>query len=162
MKYKIYEKLTDFFRSQLFTKTNLAVIAVLSVVLNVAMAGLTYKEHKDYVIMSSLYACEETAYFSDTTAVEKTHRETTANVSGDNESLSQTEASTEKTVTDEAKEQTTTEAVSDDAQQGTYYVTNSGTKYHKGSCGYLSKSRNAISLSDARARGYTPCSRCIK
>lgn len=42
----------------------------------------------------------------------------------------------------------------------TVYITNTGTKYHRDGCGYLSKSKIAISLSDAKARGYTPCSRC--
>ncbi len=42
----------------------------------------------------------------------------------------------------------------------TVYITNSGKKYHRDGCGYLSKSKIAISLDDAKARGYTPCSRC--
>jgi methylphosphotriester-DNA--protein-cysteine methyltransferase len=42
----------------------------------------------------------------------------------------------------------------------TVYVTNTGKKYHTGSCSYLSKSKIAISLSDAKAQGYGPCSRC--
>ena len=41
----------------------------------------------------------------------------------------------------------------------TVYVTNTGSKYHRAGCSYL-KSSNAISLSDAIARGCTPCSRC--
>lgn len=40
------------------------------------------------------------------------------------------------------------------------YVTNTGVKYHMDGCQYLSKSKNAISLSSAKAAGYTPCSRC--
>lgn len=40
------------------------------------------------------------------------------------------------------------------------YVTNTGKKYHRDGCGYLSQSKIAISLDDAKARGYTPCSRC--
>ena len=36
----------------------------------------------------------------------------------------------------------------------------SGDKYHRGSCSYLSSSRIAISLSNAKARGYTACSVC--
>lgn len=39
------------------------------------------------------------------------------------------------------------------------YVTNSGSKYHTAGCSYL-KSSNAITLSQAKAKGYTPCSRC--
>lgn len=40
------------------------------------------------------------------------------------------------------------------------YVADNGEKYHRGSCSYLSKSKNEISLEDALSRGYTPCSRC--
>lgn len=43
----------------------------------------------------------------------------------------------------------------------TVYITNTGEKYHRDGCQYLSKSKHAISLSDAQARGYTPCSRCF-
>lgn len=42
----------------------------------------------------------------------------------------------------------------------TVYITNTGEKYHSDGCQYLSKSKIPISLSDAKARGYTPCSRC--
>lgn len=39
------------------------------------------------------------------------------------------------------------------------YVTNTGTKYHRESCSYLSSSR-AMTIAQAEASGYTPCSRC--
>ena len=42
----------------------------------------------------------------------------------------------------------------------TVYITRTGTKYHRGSCSYLKKSKIPISLKDAKAQGYTPCSRC--
>jgi hypothetical protein len=42
----------------------------------------------------------------------------------------------------------------------TVYITETGTKYHRDGCRYLSKSKIPISLSDAKARGYTPCSVC--
>ena len=41
----------------------------------------------------------------------------------------------------------------------TVYVTGSGGKYHRDGCQYLSKSKIAISLDEARA-GYEPCSKC--
>ena len=47
-------------------------------------------------------------------------------------------------------------ATSDDA---TVYVTNTGSKYHTGSCRHIRKSHTAMSLSDAKAR-YEPCSVC--
>ena len=40
------------------------------------------------------------------------------------------------------------------------YITKSGEKYHAGGCRYLKKSKIEISLDDALARGYTPCSVC--
>lgn len=42
----------------------------------------------------------------------------------------------------------------------TVYITRSGEKYHRTLCGYLSKSKIAIVLDQAKAAGYTPCSRC--
>ena len=40
------------------------------------------------------------------------------------------------------------------------YVTKTGEKYHSDGCQYLSRSRIPISLEDAKASGYTPCSKC--
>jgi exonuclease III len=42
----------------------------------------------------------------------------------------------------------------------TVYITETGTKYHLAGCGYLSKSKIPISLREACAKGYTPCSVC--
>lgn len=42
----------------------------------------------------------------------------------------------------------------------TVYITNSGKKYHVAGCRYLSKSQISISLDDAKAGGYGPCSVC--
>ncbi|MBC5580906.1 hypothetical protein H8S23_05260 [Anaerofilum sp. BX8] len=42
----------------------------------------------------------------------------------------------------------------------TVYVTNTGAKYHAAGCQYLRKSQVPISLDDAKAQGYTPCSKC--
>jgi micrococcal nuclease len=40
------------------------------------------------------------------------------------------------------------------------YVTKTGKKYHSADCSYLSKSAVPIKLSDAKAKGYSPCGRC--
>jgi hypothetical protein len=45
-------------------------------------------------------------------------------------------------------------------QSQTVYITVTGTKYHRAECQYLNVSRIPIALSDAIARGYTPCSKC--
>lgn len=42
----------------------------------------------------------------------------------------------------------------------TVYITESGSKYHKANCQYLSKSKKSIDLSKAKAQGYEPCSKC--
>jgi hypothetical protein len=42
----------------------------------------------------------------------------------------------------------------------TVYITRTGTKYHNAGCSYLKSSKTAISLADAVAAGYTPCSKC--
>lgn len=50
---------------------------------------------------------------------------------------------------------------SSETQSQTVYITRTGSKYHRDGCQYLRQSQIAISLSDAKARGYTPCSRCF-
>ncbi|RDB63995.1 hypothetical protein C1878_04210 [Gordonibacter sp. 28C] len=51
-------------------------------------------------------------------------------------------------------------ASADDDSGYTVYVTNTGGKYHANGCQYLKKSKIPISISDAIAQGYEPCSRC--
>lgn len=45
-------------------------------------------------------------------------------------------------------------------QSTTVYITKTGSKYHRSGCQYLSKSKISISSDDAKARGYSACSRC--
>ena len=42
----------------------------------------------------------------------------------------------------------------------TVYITDTGTKYHRVTCGSLYRSQHAISLSEAVKDGYKPCERC--
>jgi hypothetical protein len=42
----------------------------------------------------------------------------------------------------------------------TVYVTTTGKKYHRAGCQYLAKSSIPMKLADAKAQGYTPCSKC--
>ncbi len=163
MKFKIYERLTDFFRSSLFSKTNIAIVAVMSIVLNIALAGAAYNSHKDLETFMSLYAPDKSESISTTLPAEEVYDENTTEAPQTSEVTTQEKSEAETTQTTPHKEETTSPtAESEEAQQGTYYVTSSGTKYHKSTCSYLSKSRIAISLSDAKAKGYSPCSRCIK
>jgi len=53
-----------------------------------------------------------------------------------------------------------TSATPADNQNVTVYVTATGSKYHRDGCRYLSKGEIAISLKDATAQGYEPCSVC--
>lgn len=48
----------------------------------------------------------------------------------------------------------------EDFIEETVYITDTGTKYHKYGCQYLSQSCIEISLDDALAEGYTACARC--
>lgn len=45
-------------------------------------------------------------------------------------------------------------------EKTTVYITKFGSKYHRGSCRYLSKSKIPISIEDAKARGYGACKVC--
>jgi len=47
----------------------------------------------------------------------------------------------------------------DDNDEVTVYVTRTGTKYHRGSCRYVSRSKIPMKLSKAKAR-YHPCRVC--
>jgi len=49
---------------------------------------------------------------------------------------------------------------SDSGSSGTVYITNSGSKYHRSGCQYLSGGAIAISRQDAINQGYTACSVC--
>ncbi|MEA4964176.1 ComEC/Rec2 family competence protein [Lutispora sp.] len=45
-------------------------------------------------------------------------------------------------------------------QDKTVYITNTGKMYHADGCSSLSKSKIPIKLSEAKAKGYGPCSKC--
>jgi endonuclease YncB( thermonuclease family) len=49
-----------------------------------------------------------------------------------------------------------------DVEKDIVYVTKTGKKYHHSGCSFLSKSSAPIKIEDAKARGYTPCSKCCK
>jgi cytoskeletal protein RodZ len=55
---------------------------------------------------------------------------------------------------------TSTKSTQTENKSVTVYVTKTGEKYHSDGCSSLSKSKIPMSLSDARASGYTPCSKC--
>ena len=45
-------------------------------------------------------------------------------------------------------------------QEGLVYITLSGEKYHTANCVFVSDPPIALTLDQALAEGYTPCSRC--
>lgn len=57
-----------------------------------------------------------------------------------------------------SKDVNETESVTDNSP--VVYITETGTKYHKKSCSYLSKSKIETTLEKAQKDGYTRCSRC--
>ena len=69
--------------------------------------------------------------------------------------------STDSSLTNSSKSSSETSTISTTNNQSyTVYITNTGSKYHSASCSYLRKSKIAISLSEAKSKGYTACSKC--
>lgn len=54
----------------------------------------------------------------------------------------------------------TVKSASSPSNSSVVYITDTGKKYHRSGCSSLRKSKHSISLSNARAQGYTPCARC--
>jgi hypothetical protein len=59
-----------------------------------------------------------------------------------------------------AASSTSSPAPQRDERSITVYITDTGAKYHTGSCRYLSRSKHPISLRDAKAQGYDACKVC--
>lgn len=63
--------------------------------------------------------------------------------------------------TTQATSQTTTKTTStSNTDSAVVYVTKTGEKYHRAGCSYLKSSKIEMSLSDAKNKGYTACSKC--
>ncbi|MGA2496919.1 MAG: hypothetical protein ABSH20_04215 [Tepidisphaeraceae bacterium] len=56
--------------------------------------------------------------------------------------------------------QPSAQSVEQSSDSVTVHVTRTGKKYHRAGCAYLSKSDIPITLDQAKAKGYTPCSKC--
>ena len=108
----------------------------------------------DYEDDTNYYTKAVTTESAVETTIETT-TETTTEITTEITTTTTTEATTTTTT-----EITTTTIKANIDNSSIVYVTDSGTKYHKAGCGYL-KSSNKISLSEAKAQGYTPCSRCF-
>jgi len=69
-------------------------------------------------------------------------------------------ATNAKAVASLASAQAAATGVAKDNGDTTVYVTRTGAEYHRAGCSSLSRSSIPITLRDAVARGYGPCSRC--
>lgn len=81
----------------------------------------------------------------------------TENKATDKAVNSPTNNTTTANTKDKKQETSTTQPITT-----TVYVTKTGEKYHKDGCSSLSKSKIPISIDDAKAQGYEPCSKCCK
>lgn len=52
------------------------------------------------------------------------------------------------------------DAILDSRIEEIVYITDTGSKYHRSTCHYLNDSKHPITLSDAKANGYTACKVC--
>ena len=76
------------------------------------------------------------------------------------ERATQTPEKTQKKQQQATQKPKKTQSTKTEDKTGTVYITDTGDKYHRSGCRYLKKSKHAISLSNAKAQGYTPCSVC--
>ena len=107
---------------------------------------------------------EETEEITTTEEITSTSAETTTATTEESAVATKTttaEATAPQTETSATTTTTkpTTEAVQNQ-NSDICYVTSSGTKYHRAGCSYLKKSKNQMTISEAKMCGYTPCSRC--
>ena len=174
------------FRDIGLTIKGLRILLAFSFVATIIGFSVAYMEHRQYTELVEKYddavvrlsECEATVealvnnniivYKETAQAVEITEAVTPVE-----ETDSTGHAYTEQTTADKGKSESAVQA-SEDKQQtevttskvketsGTYYVTQSGKKYHVSSCSYLNKSKIAITMDRIKAEGYSPCSRCIK
>ena len=173
------------------TSKGLSILLVFSFMVTVLAFGVAYSEHRKMTLLTEKYDeaiikinnCEEvltalvkqmeTTTSDDEDAVVITEEDAPTEIPDvseepdttlteeynfvpENEPITSKPAPTEK---DTEKATSTTKAPN---ASGPYFVTQSGKKYHVGSCSYLSKSKIPISADRIKAEGYSPCSRCIK
>jgi hypothetical protein len=57
-------------------------------------------------------------------------------------------------------DQKTTRAAAADRKEETVYITKTGKKYHRATCGHLRQSKIPVTRGQAQAMGLTPCKTC--
>lgn len=161
------------------TSKGLAVLLVFSLIITVIAFAVACKEHSKISDLSVKYdeaiskidncqdainalimQIESSEYKETTTELTAQPSETTVDESSAANEVSETNTSEAATADSKTEETTTTTKAPDSS--GLYFVTQSGKKYHVGSCSYLEKSKIAISWDRIKSEGYSPCSRCIK
>ena len=184
MNSKSNEPLKERFISAGMTSKGLGILLAFSFVVTVLSFAVAYCEHKQYnelvikyedtveriseceVSLAALMNNKNSIADTPTTQVTKVSETTQVTDTTDSIISQNTETYTEKTTTQSAAvtTQTTTKETTTNHKEtsGSYYVTQSGKKYHIASCSYLSKSKIAISMDRIKSEGYSPCSRCIK
>ena len=169
------EKKTKLSLTKNLTVKSLCFMLALSVIATVLGFAVAYNEHRNLVelwdkydeAMVKIEECEDaiaelSQKISDNNIVVTEKVEYQENYAQDvsEEYIAVTDKTDNQSATSDKTESTT--AASSAVTSGKYYVTKSGSKYHIGTCSFLSKSKIAITMEQIKAEGYTPCSRCIK
>ena len=169
------EKKTKLSLTKNLTVKSLCFMLALSVIATVLGFAVAYNEHRNLVelwdkydeAMVKIEECEDaiaelSQKISDNNIVVTEKVEYQENYAQDvsEEYIAVTDKTDNQSATSDKTESTT--AASSVVTSGKYYVTKSGSKYHIGTCSFLSKSKIAITMEQIKAEGYTPCSRCIK
>ena len=71
-----------------------------------------------------------------------------------------TTTTTVKPTTSTTKATTTTVAPAGGDGDIIVYITDTGEKYHAAGCQYLRQSKHEVTLAEAKARGFEPCTKC--
>ncbi len=109
--------------------------------------------------MDALFSESDTAETVDTATPSPTEAPTPEPTARPTPNPTATSAPT-KVPTPKPTPKPTPEPVAEAPKSETVYITDTGKKYHRDGCQYLSKSKHAISLDKAIGQGYTACSKC--
>lgn len=158
--------------SKRLTEKALYALLAFSFVCTVLGFGIAYNEHRNLTALSAKYneaiekidACEE-ALSSLSQKIDNLQTTKPYEYPVHNENPSEESNGNDTSNPSYSGESSASSGKTDNSSPVTdskYYITQSGSKYHIASCSYLKKSRIPISLETIKAKGYSPCSRCIK
>lgn len=155
--------------SQKLTRRSLTALLIFSFVCTLTGFGIAYNEHRNLSVLSDKYnqamekvdACQE-AVSELSKKIELLQETAHSEYTVYSEEFTTYENTGNDIDSPPRNNEQNTSSASSKSSDSKYYVTHSGSKYHIGSCQYLSKSRIPVSLETIKAKGYSPCSRCIK